>query len=363
MKAKAIVKITVCIVMTVMLLALTACVNQQNNENDPGQSLIDPTDKKDDTIELFAMDTYMTIKAFGNHAQPALQEAATRIHELELLWSVTNPDSEIYALNHGDGSTIEVNPATAEALSFASIMADRTDGAFDFTVYPVLAAWGFTTGSYQIPAQAELDILLERVGHEKVLIEGERVTLPKDTQIDLGAVAKGYTADIVTAILKKDGITSALIDLGGNIQVIGFKPDGSKWRVGIKDVYGEGNVGVLEAADCAVVSSGGYERYFVGADGKTYWHIIDPSTGAPADSGLVSVTVIGKDGRFCDALSTALFVMGLQKAEKHWRSYGDFGMILMTRDNELYITEGLEEDFTLDKSRADMAVHILRKSD
>lgn len=363
MKAKAIVKIIVCIVMAAMLFALTACANQQNNASDSSRGVIASTDRKDDTIELFAMDTYMTITAFGDHARPALQAAATRIHELELLWSATNPDSEIYALNHGNGSAIKVNPATSKALSFALIMADRTDGAFDFTVYPVLAAWGFTTGSYQIPAQAELDILLERVGHEKVHIEGNRVTLPKDTQIDLGAVAKGYTADIVTAILKENGITSALIDLGGNIQMIGFKPDGSKWRVGIKDANGDGNVGVLEAADCAVVSSGGYERYFVGADGKTYCHIIDPSTGMPVDSGLVSVTVIGKDGRLCDALSTALFVMGLQKAEKHWRSYGDFGMILVTQDNELYITEDLEEYFTLNKSHADMAVHILRKSD
>lgn len=355
MKPKAIVKI---IIMSVMIV-LTACTNQHSSANE--QRLTVSSDKKGNVIELFAMDTYMTITAYGNQSQPALQAAAARIHELELLWSVTNQGSEIYALNHSGGNPIVVNPVTAKVVSFASKMANRTDGALDFTIYPVLASWGFTTGSYQIPAQAELDTLLKRVGHEKVLIEDERITLPKDMQIDLGAVAKGYTADLVTAILKEHEIMSAIIDLGGNVQTLGFKPDGSKWRIGIKDAYGDGNVGILEAADCAVVSSGGYERYFIGGDGKMYWHIIDPATGKPADNGLVSVTIIGKDGRFCDALSTALFVMGPQKAEEHWRSYGDFNMILMTRDNELYITEGLEKDFMLNETHKDMVVHVLTK--
>jgi len=162
----------------------------------------------------------------------------------------------------------------------------RTAGALDPTIYPVLTSWGFTTSSYQIPSQDELDILVQLIGYEKVLLDGQEIALPEGVQMDLGAVAKGYTADIVTSILKDHGITSALIDLGGNIQVIGSKPDGGKWRVGIKDAYGDGNVGVLEMADCAVVSSGGYEWYFIGDDGQTYWHINGHSFLRKAQNGM-----------------------------------------------------------------------------
>jgi len=343
----------------VMLVSMTACA--KNSAGDlPGHTTIS-IDKKEESIELFAMDTYMTISAYGNQAKCALQAAETRIRQLERLWSVTDPESELYMLNHSGGVPVEVDRVTAKAVSFALAIADRTGGALDPTIYPVLTSWGFTTSSYQIPSQDELDTLLRLIGYEKVLLEGHEVTLPDGVQMDLGSVAKGYTADIVTSILKDHGITSALIDLGGNIQTVGYKPDGSKWRVGIKDAYGDGNIGVLMVADCAVVSSGGYERYFIGDDGQTYWHIIDPSTGKPADSGLVSATVVCKEGRLGDALSTALFVMGLQDAETHWRENSDFEMILMTQDNELYITEGLEADFALNQSHEGMPVHVLRR--
>jgi len=343
----------------VMLVSMTACA--KNSAGDlPGHTTIS-IDKKEESIELFAMDTYMTISAYGNQAKCALQAAETRIRQLERLWSVTDPESELYMLNHSGGVPVEVDRVTAKAVSFALAIADRTGGALDPTIYPVLTSWGFTTSSYQIPSQDELDTLLRLIGYEKVLLEGHEVTLPDGVQMDLGSVAKGYTADIVTSILKDHGITSALIDLGGNIQTVGYKPDGSKWRVGIKDAYGDGNIGVLMVADCAVVSSGGYERYFIGDDEQTYWHIIDPSTGKPADSGLVSATVVCKEGRLGDALSTALFVMGLQDAETHWRENSDFEMILMTQDNELYITEGLEADFALNQSHEGMPVHVLRR--
>lgn len=340
---------------------MTACAYPGNGASDSSDRTAVRADKKEEFIELFAMDTYMTITAYGNQSKYALQAAETRIRELERLWSVTDQGSELYMLNHNGGVPVDVDKVTAKAVSFALAMAERTDGALEPTIYPVLTAWGFTTSSYQIPSQDELDTLLRLVGYEKVLLEGQTITLPEGVQMDLGAVAKGYTADIATSILKDNRITSALIDLGGNIQVIGSKPDGSKWRIGIKDAYGDGSIGVLTVEDCAVVSSGGYERYFIGDDGQTYWHIIDPSTGKPADSGLVSATVICKEGRLGDALSTALFVMGLRNAEAHWREYDDFEMILMTQDNELYITEGLETDFTLNQSHDGMPVHVLRR--
>ena len=180
-------------------------------------------------------------------------------------------------------------------------------------------------------------------------------------QIDLGAVGKGYTGDLITEVLKENGIESALLDLGGNIQTIGTKPDGTEWKLGLRSPFDEGSFATLEVSDCAVITSGGYERYFVGDDGETYWHILDSETGKPAHSGLVSVTIVGKDGRLCDALSTSLFVVGLDDATEHWKQRDDFEMVLVTDDGKIYLTEGLEESFSLNQVYGDLQVEVIRR--
>ena len=164
-------------------------------------------------------------------------------------------------------------------ISFALDMAEKTKSALDPTIYPVLSAWGFTTDSKQVPSQEQIDALLERVDYSEVQLDGTTLTMPKGMQLDLGAVGKGYTADLVAEVLQTHGVQSALINLGGNIQAVGSRPDGSDWRIGIRAPWGEDNLGVLEISDAAVVTSGGYENYFEDKDGNIYWHILDPSTG------------------------------------------------------------------------------------
>ncbi|MBQ4166370.1 MAG: FAD:protein FMN transferase, partial [Oscillospiraceae bacterium] len=127
-------------------------------------------------------------------------------------------------------------------------------------------------------------------------------------------------------------------------------PDGTPWRVGVKAPDGSGNVAVLELIDSAAVTSGGYERYFIGEDGKRYCHILDPETGYPADSGLASVTIIGREGKLCDALSTAVYVMGASKAEELWRSRGDFEMLLLTNSGDMLVTAGLQDRLSVEES-------------
>lgn len=245
-------------------------------------------------------------------------------------------------------------------MQFAIDMAEQTGGFLDPTISPVVTAWGFISGEYYIPTENELTDLLRNVDYEKVLLEGNFVTLPDGMQLDLGAVGKGYTGDIVAELLKEQGITSALLDIGGNVQMVGRKPDGSRWRLGIQNPFGEGSLGILESEDGAVVTSGNYERYFIGEDGKQYGHIIDPSTGYPAESGLASVSIIAKEGKLCDSLSTAIYVMGLDEATEYWKENGGFEMLLVTDENEIYLTEGIKDDFTLNESFSDMGTYVIK---
>ena len=292
---------------------------------------------------FFAMDTVMTLRLYEGGDENTLDQAEARVRELEGLWSVTDGASEISTLNH-DGSA-ELSPETAELLGAALDMCRRTDGALDISTYPVLRAWGFTTGEYSVPGGEAIAALLPLVDYGRVALEAGAAALPPGMEIDLGSVAKGYTGDALAALLKQGGAASALLDLGGNIQAVGSKPDGSPWRVAIRDPAGDGNIGVVEVVDQAVVTSGGYERYFE-EDGVRYWHIIDPATGWPARSGLASVTVVGESGLLCDGLSTALFVMGREGALEHWRQHRDFEAVLVSEDGSVTITAGLEGRFT-----------------
>lgn len=312
------------------------------------------------TTELFAMDTHITMTAYGQDAETALTKAEDKLAELEQLWSVTDSGSDIYAVNHGDGRAIRVSEETTELLSFTLHMAEETDGALDPTIYPVLTAWGFTKEANRVLSDNEISKLLKNVGYEQVKLMGSNVQLESGIMLDLGAVGKGYAGDIVAQALQENGITSALLDFGGNIQTIGTKPDGNLWRIGLRDPFSGGTLGVLEISNMAAVTSGNYERYFIGEDGKRYGHIIDPATGYPAESGLESVTVIAGEGRLSDALSTSLFVMGLDKATEYWQQRRNFDMLLITEGGEIYLTEGVADAFTLNRDRSNVKVNVIK---
>lgn len=300
---------------------------------------------------LFAMNTYMTFTAYGKNAAEALDMALEQVEEAEALWSVTDQNSEIYQANHSGGQPVTVSDETAQLVSFALDMAEQTDGAVDPTIYPVLSAWGFTTQSKQVPEEGQIASLLQNVDYGRISLEGDRLTVPDGMQLDMGAVGKGYAGDLVIEVLKEYGVESALINLGGNVQAISSRPDGNDWRLGIRAPWEEGNLGVLRISDAAVVTSGGYENYFEDEEGNIYWHILDPSTGYPADGGLQAVTIIGEEGKLCDALSTALFVMGKDGAVEYWRANGGFDMLLVTEDGEIILTEGIDGQFTLNENR------------
>ena len=307
---------------------------------------------------FFAMDTVMTLRLYGGGDEALLDAAEDRVRELEALWSVTDENSEIYALDRNGFAALSGD--TAGLLAGALDLCERTGGALDITIYPVVRAWGFTTGEYAVPDADTIADLLTRVDYTKVVLDEAAGTasLPEGVEVDLGSVAKGYTGDVLAGLLKVYGVESALLDLGGNIQTVGAKPDGTPWRIGIRDPEDEtAYIGVVSVSDKAVVTSGGYERYFE-RDGVRYWHILDPETGAPARSGLASVTVIGDSGLTCDALSTALFVMGLDSALEHWREYRDFEAVFVCGDGSVTVTAGLENVFIL--SQTDRVLTVAR---
>lgn len=311
-----------------------------------------------ETATFFAMDTAMDFTVYGDAA--LLDEAETLIGSLEEQVSVTDEHSDIYAIDHTGSGSLSGN--AAELMEQALELCRRTGGALDISVYPIVQAWGFTTGSYQVPDEETIQSLLPLVDYTQIQYDAATgvVTLPEGMEIDLGSVAKGYAGQLAAQMLREHGVQSALLNLGGNVQTVGTKPDGSPWQIGIKDPQGEDAMMVLSVEDQAVVTSGGYERYFE-QDGQTYWHIMDPSTGHPADSGLISVTIVGDEGVVCDGLSTALFVMGLEKAADLWAQSGDFEAVFVTASGEVYITEGLRDRFALTERYADTPVSVIER--
>lgn len=312
--------------------------------------------EKEQSLQIIAMDTAMTFTAYGKQAEDVLQDASTEVRRLDKLLSRTNESSLVSQLNAAEGNKVAVGQEVAALLAASAAYTAATGGAFDITVAPVVSAWGFTTDSYHVPAQKELEILLERVGMEKISLTEDTAALAPEMGIDLGAIAKGYASDRIAELFREQEVQRGWAALGGNVLAWGSRPDGKPWVIGIQDPAnpndGTAYAGMIQLESAFAVTSGSYQRFFE-ENGKIYHHIIDPATGYPADSGLVSVTVVAAaepgNGTMCDALSTALFVMGEERAVEFWRSGSyEFDMILVTEDGRVVISPGLEDSFTVE---------------
>lgn len=350
-------------------MLLTGCSSTSNtNTNNTGsasetQTTSSTTSSSTEPVsqEIFAMDTYMTVTAYGDNAQKGVTDAIAEIERLDSLLSIGKEDSEISKLNKSGSAALSDD--TAVMVAKALDLYKSTGGAFDITVLPLMELWGFTTQDYYVPTEDEIQSTLQRVGADKLTWDEstKTLTLGDNQEIDLGGIAKGFTSSRIMEIFKKDGVTCGMVSLGGNVHLLGTKQDGSEWRVGIQDPDNTDDMlGVLEADDCAVITSGAYERNFE-KDGVTYHHIIDPATGKPSNSGLTSVTIVSKDGTLADGLSTSLFVMGKDKAIAYWKQHADeFDTILVDKDRNVYITEGIADGFTPD-SVSSSQVHTIQK--
>lgn len=322
---------------------------------------VDP-DTAQESIQVIAMDTAMLITTYGERSPAAAYACEDAIRDLEAKLSRTDPDSEVSRLNAAGGEAVEVGEDLGVLLDAAGYYHATTDGAFNIAIAPLASAWGFAEDRFRVPSQEEISDLLKLVNGFALRETPEGVALGPGQAIDLGAIAKGYAAGKIVEIFQEYEVPRGLAQLGGNVLAYGDRPDGTPWRVGVQDParVEEQNAfaGVLELTDSFAVTSGGYQRYFE-QDGKTYHHILDPATGYPADSGLSSVTVVadcgedaGLSGMMCDALSTALFVMGEERAldfRRNWRGL-PFQLVLITEDGRVVVTQGLADRFTLEEA-------------
>lgn len=297
------------------------------------------SNNKESRVQLFCMDTVMDLRAYGEEGNNAVKNAEEELKHLETLFDRKSGTSDIHNINSGK----EVSEETEEILKKALEISAKTNGAFDITVSPVMDLWGFYDSNYSVPSDTDIKNALKSVNYKNIFFNNGKINILNNAGIDLGGIAKGYASDKVIEIFKDYGIKSAIINLGGNVFALGRRSDGKMWTVAITDPFDKENYALtLEIEDKAVITSGGYQRFFE-ENGKRYHHIIDPKTGYPAQSGIESVTVISSNAAEADALSTALFVMGKDKAAEFLKKNKNIDAVIITDEKKIYYTPALSE--------------------
>ncbi|MDS0526455.1 FAD:protein FMN transferase [Clostridium sp. SHJSY1] len=314
--------------------------------------IISTRNNKDTLTEkrFYVLGTIIYLKAFGKKSESAIKEAFDYLIDIDNRMSAFKDDSEISIINKNAGIKAKtVSSDTFSLIEEAIKYSELSEGAFDPTIRPVVSLWGIGTKSERKPKKDEIQEKLKLVNYKDIILnkKDNSVGLKNKYQsIDLGGIAKGYATDEITKIFKKNGIKTAIIDLGGNIFVLGNKNNGTSWNVGIQDpIRGRGeHVGVLSLKDKSVVTSGNYERFFI-KENEKFHHIIDPSTGYPLKSNVLSATIISDKSIDGDGLSTGVYIMGIEKARNLIESISGIDAIFITEDKNVYITSGIKENF------------------
>lgn len=294
----------------------------------------------------FFLDTVVSVTVYSEADSQLLDTCLAQCGRYEKIFSRTDPESELYKLN-AEGGSNSVSPELKELLETSLFYSRLSEGGFDPSMGAISDMYAFSSENPYYPSDAEISEMLSHTGWENIIIEGNSVTL-KDPEavIDLGAIAKGYIADRLAEMLQSEGVESAIIDLGGNILCVGSKPDGSDFKVGIQYPYKDTGKVITTASlsDMSVVTSGVYQRWFE-HEGQLCHHILDPDTGRSINNGLISVSIIGEKSVDCDALSTSVFAMGLEKGMELINSLENTWAVFITEDMEIHYSEGFEARF------------------
>ena len=288
------------------------------------------------TETRLVFDTICEITIY-NGEQRIITDAFELCKEYDLIFSKTNPNSQVYRANHANGATVQIDPRLAEALQICLYVAEKSNGAFDPTVCAATDLWDFnnqTIPNSDLLAQAVLTI-----GYKNILLGGDTLTLKDGAMLDLGGVAKGYVADALADFLKQQGVEKAIINLGGNIVVFGGT---ERWRIGIRKPFEqlESLAARIHTQDISAVTSGTYQRFFM-QDGTLYHHILNPKTGTPASTQLDSVTVLAQSSALADAASTACIVLGLEASMDFIASLPGTEAVFISANGEIATTPGM----------------------
>lgn len=295
--------------------------------------------------ESFVMNTVIRQTIYAPNADITMQNNKI-LQDIEEEMSKTIDTSDVGKLNASQGQTVQISSDTVQVLMASLAEAEKTDGAFNPALGNVITAWGFGTDSVRVPDDQKLTALLAATDYRKVTVEpADNTANTGGMQIDLGGAVKGYALDRIAENLQQNNIESAVISLGGSIYAKGTKPDGSSYKIGIRDPYSGENdyMGTILLEGKFVSTSGIYERGFE-KDGVWYHHIIDPKTGYPADNGIESVTVVADSGILSDIYSTALFVMGVETGIEFAQQNG-LDVLYLTKNKEIVTTDGFREKY------------------
>ena len=304
-------------------------------------------DKKPVTKTNFMLNTLIKIQAFGPNASEAIDKAFNRIADIEKKMTVKAESSEVIEINKRAGEGFyTVSSDTFFVIKKSLQYAKLSKGKFDITVGPLVKLWGIGTEEARVPITSEINETLPLVDYRQVeLNEDENgVFLKKHGMaIDLGGIAKGYAADEVVKILRQNGVESGIADLGGNIFVLGSKPDGKPWKIGLQNPFDtRGSIfAIVEVTDKTLVTSGPYERFFKKNE-KMYHHILDTYSGFPVENGLMGVTIVSDVSIDADALSTAVFSLGLEDGMKFVEEQKHIDAVFITNDYKVYTSSGIK---------------------
>lgn len=297
----------------------------------------------------FYLNTTCTISIYDkseNEAKDLIKKSFDLCSKYENLMSTTIEGSDIYKINHANGQPIAVQDETLDVIKKGIYYGELSGGKFDITIGKLSSLWNFNGDNPKVPAQADIETAKATVNYKEIKIDGNNVSLNNpEAQIDLGGIAKGYIADKVSAYLVKQGVESAIVNLGGNIVAVGQKQDGSDWTIGIEKPYTDRSeiVGSVQVKSKTVVTSGIYERY-IEQDGVKYHHILDVATGYPAKTDVEAVSLVGDFGKSvdCDALSTICLILGVEKGMALIESIDGVDAAFLDMNGQEHSTSGMK---------------------
>ncbi len=323
-----------------------------------GPQTAPPQNIEPSTQDGILMDTYMKQTTYDTSEDVGdkLRQMFEYLSAFEAKTSAYRQNSEISKINDYSGvMAIEVSDEVYRMLARSKELCLQSNGRFDITVGPLVKLWNINGDSPGVPEESQINIMKKRVNIKKLTLDSKKKTAKLDNpymSLDLGGVAKGFACDLAREKYKEIGLSSCLLSLGGNIYSFGTKPDGTAFIIGLRDPLGEAEdiFGTVTAPDQVISTTGGYERYFE-ENGIRYHHVLDPKTGYPAKTDLLSVTVIAKEGILADYLSTNLFIGGKAEVLKNLNQE-NFDIVAIDTDKKIYLSEGIKRNFRLAEDSA-----------